>query len=46
MLLGVIALRKEGELEYDPEKMKITNNAVANKMLTQTFRKGWEFQKV
>ena len=46
MLLGVIALRNEGKLEYDPEKMKITNNAEANKMLTPTFRKGWEFHKV
>ena len=27
MLLGVIALRHEGKLEYDPDKMRITNNA-------------------
>jgi hypothetical protein len=46
MLLGVIALRHEGKLEYDPEKMKITNNNEANKLLKPTFRKGWEFHPV
>ena len=43
MLLGVIALRVEGKIEYDPVKMKITNNADANKYLRPTFRKGWSF---
>jgi Oxidoreductase family, NAD-binding Rossmann fold/Oxidoreductase family, C-terminal alpha/beta domain len=46
MLLGVIALRYEGKLEYDPEKMRITNNADANKLLKPVFRKGWEFHAV
>jgi hypothetical protein len=46
MLLGVIALRFEGKLEYDPERMKITNNAEANKLLKPVFRKGWEFHTV
>jgi hypothetical protein len=46
MLLGVIALRHEGKLEYDPDKMIITNNAEANKLLKPTFRKGWEFHTV
>jgi hypothetical protein len=41
MLLGVIALRVEGKIEYDPVKMRITNNADANKYLRPTFRKGW-----
>jgi hypothetical protein len=41
MLLGVIALRVEGKIEYDPLKMRITNNAEANKYLRPTFRKGW-----
>ena len=41
MLLGVIALRTEGKIEYDAAKMKITNNAAANKYLKPTFRKGW-----
>jgi len=46
MLLGVIALRHEGKLEYDPDKMRITNNAEANKLLKPAFRKGWEFHTV
>ncbi len=46
MLLGVIALRHEGKLEYDPDKMRITNNSEANKLLKPVFRKGWEFHTV
>jgi hypothetical protein len=46
MLLGVIALRHEGKLEYEPEKMRITNNSDADKLLKPTFRKGWEFHTV
>jgi hypothetical protein len=46
MLLGVIALRHEGKLEYDPEKMRFTNNTEANKLLKPVFRKGWEFHTV
>ncbi len=46
MLLGVIALRHEGKLEYDPARMRVTNNAEANKLLKPTFRKGWEFHSV
>ena len=41
MLLGVIALRVEGKLEYDQAKMKITNNVDANKYLVPAVRKGW-----
>ena len=41
MLLGVIALRTEGKIEWDPAKMKITNNADANKYLKPVYRKGW-----
>jgi hypothetical protein len=41
MLLGVIALRVEGKLEWDAAKLKFTNNADANKYLKPTFRKGW-----
>jgi hypothetical protein len=46
MLLGVIALRHEGKLEYDPGQMRITNNGEANKLLKPAFRKGWEFHRV
>ncbi len=39
--LGVLALRFEGKLEWDSEKMRITNNAEANKLIRPTVRKGW-----
>jgi predicted dehydrogenase len=39
--LGVLAYRFEGKLEWDAEKMKITNNAEANKFIKPMFRKGW-----
>ena len=43
MLLGVIAMRYEGKLEWDAAKMRFTNNSDANKYLKPTFRKGWKF---
>jgi hypothetical protein len=41
MLLGTIALRVPGKLEWDAEKMRFTNNPEANRYLKPTFRKGW-----
>jgi hypothetical protein len=41
MLLGVIALRVDGKLEWDAAKMRFSNSAEANKYLKPTFRKGW-----
>lgn len=41
-LLGVIAQRLGGKLEFDPATKKITNNAEANALLTTPPRKGWE----
>jgi hypothetical protein len=41
MVLGVIAPRVEGKLEWDSAKLKFTNNAQANKYLKPTLRKGW-----
>ena len=45
MLLGVIALRVEGKLEWDAAKMRFTNNADANKYLKPIYRKGWGIGK-
>lgn len=39
--LGVLALRFEGKLEWDHERMRITNNSEANKLIRPTVRKGW-----
>jgi len=43
MLLGVIALRVEGKIEWDGAKMRVTNNAEANKFVKPAIRKGWSF---
>jgi hypothetical protein len=43
MLLGVIAMKFEGKLEWDARKMQFTNNKEANKHLKPTFRKGWKW---
>lgn len=39
--LGVLALRFEGKLEWDSEKMRVTNNQEANKYIKPFIRKGW-----
>jgi len=41
MLLGVIALRVEGKLEWDSAKMRFSNNNEANQYLKPTLRKGF-----
>jgi len=43
MLLGAIALRVPGKLEWDAPKMRFTNNAEANRYFKPAFRKGWSF---
>ncbi len=43
MLLGVIAMKFEGKLEWDAQKGIFTNNPDANRYLKPTFRKGWKF---
>jgi hypothetical protein len=43
MLLGVIAIRVEGKIDWDAQKGVITNNKDANKYLKPNFRKGWKF---
>ena len=41
MLLGVIALRVEGKLEWDSARMRFSNNHEANQYLKPVFRKGF-----
>ena len=43
MLLGVIAMKFDGRLDWDAKSMRFTNNAAANQWLTPHFRKGWKF---
>ncbi|NLF58429.1 MAG: Gfo/Idh/MocA family oxidoreductase [Candidatus Hydrogenedens sp.] len=42
VLFGNIAMRCDKRLEYDCEKMAVTNDPDANKFLTKEYRKGWE----
>ncbi len=41
VLLGVIALRVPGKLEWDSVRMRFANSPEANRYLKPTFRKGW-----
>jgi predicted dehydrogenase len=43
MLLGSIAMRYEGKLDWDNAAGRFTNNAEANEWLKPKFRKGWHF---
>jgi predicted dehydrogenase len=43
MLLGTIAMRVEGKLEWDAKKGRITSHPEANQYLKPKFRKGWKF---
>jgi len=40
--LGAIAIRLNTKLEWDAEKMQITNNHQANELLKPIVRKGWK----
>ena len=42
ILLGNVALRAGGKVEWDGVNMKVTNNSGANQYVTREYRKGWE----
>jgi predicted dehydrogenase len=42
VLLGNVAYRVGETIEFDPETMKVTNVAAANRYLGKEYRKGWE----
>jgi predicted dehydrogenase len=44
MLLGVIAFRVPGKLNWDSKNLRFTNSAEANKYVKPAFRKGWELK--
>ncbi|MCU1257833.1 MAG: oxidoreductase domain protein [Bryobacterales bacterium] len=44
MLLGVIAFRVPGKLQWDSENLRFTNSAEANNYVKPVFRKGWELK--
>lgn len=41
LMLGLVAYRAGGKLNYDGQTGRITNNADANQYLSRTYRKGW-----
>jgi len=41
VVVGNVALRCEGRLEWDSAAMKFTNNSEANKYVRVEYRKGW-----
>ena len=41
IILGNLALRYDGKLLWDGEKMKVTNVPAANKWVKRDYRKGW-----
>jgi len=44
MVLGVIAFRVPGKLEWDSKNLRFTNSVEANKYVKPMFRKGWELK--
>ncbi|MFC7337470.1 Gfo/Idh/MocA family protein [Haloferula chungangensis] len=43
MLLGVLACRHGGKIDWDAKNMKITNRPELNQFLKDPVRKGWEY---
>ena len=41
LLLGNVALRTGGPVEWDPAQMRVTNNPAAEVFVRPEFRKGW-----
>ena len=46
MVLGAIAARVPGKLQWDAKKMEFTNSREASKLVKPTFRKGWEIKSL
>lgn len=42
VLLGTLAVRFEGKLEWNSERMKVTNAREANALIKPRYRKGWK----
>jgi predicted dehydrogenase len=42
LVLGAIAVRVDGKLEWDAKNLRFTNNDKANELVKPVFRKGWE----
>ena len=43
IILGTVAIREpDRELKWDARRLRITNSETANRLLSRTYRKGWE----
>jgi len=42
VLLGNVAVRAGGRIEWDSRKMKVTNNRDANRFVYKKYRRGWD----
>jgi hypothetical protein len=43
-LLGNLAMRTQHRLEWNSEKLEVTNLPEANKFVNKEYREGWRFQ--
>jgi len=43
-LLGNLAMRVQHRVEWDSEKMEVTNLPEANKFVNKEYRKGWQYE--
>ena len=43
-LLGNVAHRAGKALKWDAQNFKFTNDEAANRLLTKSYRKGWEIK--
>ena len=44
VLLGNVALRAGGRIEWDPMGLKVTNSSDANRLIRKQYRKGWQIE--
>ena len=44
VLLGNVAVRAGGKIDWDAKNLKVTNNEDANKLINKEYRKGWEIE--
>jgi hypothetical protein len=44
VLLGNVALRAGGTIQWDAKNLRVTNNADANRFVRKNYRKGWDIE--
>ena len=41
VLLGNVAIRAAGKIEWDAKNLKVTNSLTANRFVRRQYRQGW-----